>query len=354
MSSDHVEQQEGLQMSFLDHLDELRRRLIHSALAIAVAFALCFAFSDYIFKFLSVPIVKQLQKSKRERQAKFGQPNLDDLKDGQTALYTFVQDTSVNGIKVPNGATVRVKRITKDNKPQLVLELPWAIGKSIVPAETPISTILKEGEKNFPIDDEDSKLVIRGVTGSFMIYVQVALYAGIAFAIPFLLYEIWAFIAPGLYKHEKRYVTPLIVMGTVFFILGATFAYTVAFPTACDYLLGLAVNGGFQTLYDAEDYLNLILMIMLGLGIVFQIPTLSYLLARIGLLTPGMMWKAWRYAVVIIMIIAAVLTPTADAINMTIFAAPMLVLYFLSIGIVWFFGKERRLKKESTALATTK
>src|SRR5262249_35628370 len=243
--------------------------------------------------------------------AKFGQPNLDDLKDGQTALYTFVQDTSVKGIKVPNGATVRVKRITKDNQPQLVLELPWAIGKSIVPAETPISSILKEGEKNYYIDDENSKLVIRGVTGSFMIYVQVALYAGIAFAIPFLLYEIWAFIAPGLYKHEKRYVTPLIVMGTVFFILGATFAYTVAFPTACGYLWGLAVEGGFQRLYDAEDSVNLIVMFRLGLGIVFQFPTLLYLLPRIVLLTPGLMWKAWGSPGVIIMIIGAVLTPTA-------------------------------------------
>ncbi|HZF37715.1 MAG TPA: twin-arginine translocase subunit TatC [Blastocatellia bacterium] len=354
MSSEHKEQQEGLQMSFLDHLDELRRRLVHSAIAIAIAFGICFAVSDYIFKFLSVPVVKQLQKSKRDRQAKYGQPNLDDLKDGQTALYTFVQDTSVNGVKVPNGATVRVKRITKDNQPQLALELPWAIGRAIVPAETPVSSILKEGEKNVYFDDENSKLVLRGVTSSFMIYMTVALYAGIAFAIPFLLYQIWAFIAPGLYKHERRYVTPLIVMGTVFFILGAAFAYKIAFPTACDYLLGLAVEGGFQTLYDAEDYLNLIIMIMLGLGIVFQIPTLSYLLARIGLLTPRMMWKSWRYAVVIIMIIAAVLTPTADAINMTIFAAPMLILYFLSIGIVWFFGKQRRREKEVTALATTK
>jgi sec-independent protein translocase protein TatC len=353
MSSEH-EEQEGLQMSFLDHLDELRRRLIHSTIAIAIAFVVCFTASDYIFKFLSVPIVKQLQKAKRERQAKYGQPDISKLKDGETAQYTVVQDAAVEGVKVPIGATVRVKRITKDNQPQLALELPWAIGKTIVPAETPISSILKEGEKALYFDDENSKLVIRGVTGSFMIYMQVALYAGIAFAIPFLLYQIWAFIAPGLYKHERRYVMPLIVMGTVFFISGAAFAYSVAFPTACDYLLGLAVEGGFQTLYDAEDYLNLIIMIMLGLGIVFQIPTLSYLLARIGLLTPGMMWKSWRYAVVIIMIIAAVLTPTADAINMTIFAAPMLVLYFLSIGIVWFFGKQRRREKEVTALATTK
>jgi sec-independent protein translocase protein TatC len=351
--SNENEEKEGLQMSFLDHLDELRKRLIYSVFSIAIAFSVCFALSDHIYDFLAVPVAKQLRKVKREQQAKYGQPNINDLKDGETAQYTFVQDTSVNGVKIPNGATVRVKKITKDNQPQLALELPWAIGKTIVPAETPVSFILKEGEKNLYFDDENSKLVLRGVTSSFMIYMEVALYAGIAFAIPFLLYQIWAFIAPGLYKHEKRYVMPLIAMGTVFFTLGAAFAYKVAFPAACDYLLGLAVEGGFQTLLDAEDYLNLIIMIMLGSGIVFQIPTLSYLLARIGLLTPRMMWKSWRYAIVIIAIVSAVLTPTADAINMTIFAAPMVILYFLSIGIVWFFGKQRRKEEETTALATT-
>jgi sec-independent protein translocase protein TatC len=351
MSNEH-EEKEGLQMSFLDHLDELRKRLIYSVFSIAIAFSVCFGLSAYIFDFLAIPVVKQLRKAKREQQAKYGQPNINDLKDGETAQYTFVQDTSVNGVKIPNGATVRVKKITKDNQPQLALELPWAIGKTIVPADTPVGSILKDGEKSLYFDDENSKLVLRGVTSSFMIYMEVALYAGIAFAIPFLLYQIWAFIAPGLYKHEKKYVMPLIAMATVFFILGAAFAYKVAFPAACDYLLGLAVEGGFQTLLDAEDYLNLIIMIMLGSGIVFQIPTLSYLLARIGLLTPGMMWKSWRYAIVIIAIVSAVLTPTADAINMTIFAAPMVALYFLSIGIVWFFGKQRR-KEETTALATT-
>src|SRR5215510_13610265 len=100
MSGEH-EEQEGLQMSFLDHLDELRRRLIRSALSIAIAFSVCFAFSDYIFKFLSVPVVKQLQKAKRDQQAKYGQPNISDLKDGEAAQYTFVQDTTVNGVKVP-------------------------------------------------------------------------------------------------------------------------------------------------------------------------------------------------------------------------------------------------------------
>jgi sec-independent protein translocase protein TatC len=354
MSGENEEQQEGLQMSFLDHLDELRRRLIFSVISISIAFSVCFTFSDSIFKFLSVPVVQQLQKAKRAQQAKFGQPDINNLKEGEAAQYTFMQDTSVGGVKIPLGATIRVKKITKDNQPQLALELPWAIGKTIVPAETTISSIQKEGEKALFYDDQNGNLIIRTVTGSFMIYMQVAFYAGIAFAIPFLLYQIWAFIAPGLYKHEKRYVMPLITMGTVLFIAGAAFAYLVAFPAACDYLLTLAIEGGFQTLYDAEEYLNLIIMIMLGLGIVFQIPTISFLLGRIGLLTPGIMWRSWRYAVVVIMIVSAILTPTADWVNMSIFAAPMLVLYFLSIGIVWFFGKQRRREKEVTALATTK
>src|SRR6266508_4639823 len=100
MKNEH-EEREGLQMSFLDHLDELRQRLIYSVFSIAIAFSLCFAVSSYIFNFLAVPVVKQLRKAKREQQAKYGQPNINDLKEGETAQYTFVQDTSVNGVKVP-------------------------------------------------------------------------------------------------------------------------------------------------------------------------------------------------------------------------------------------------------------
>src|SRR5262245_57978171 len=142
------EEREGLQMSFLDHLDELRQRLIYSVVSIAIAFSVCFILSDYIFNFLAVPVVKQLRKAKLEQQARYGQPNINDLKDGETAQYTFVQDTSVNGVKIPLGATVRVKKITRDNQPQLALELPWAVGKAIVPAETPVSSILNESEKS--------------------------------------------------------------------------------------------------------------------------------------------------------------------------------------------------------------
>ncbi|MCG3161501.1 MAG: Sec-independent protein translocase protein TatC [Acidobacteria bacterium] len=341
-------------MSFLDHLDEFRQRLIYSALAIAVAFVICFAFSKQIFNFLEVPVAQQIQKLERAQQASNGQPNLDQIKDGETVQYTFVQETAVGGVKVPLGTTIRVKKITKDNKPALALESPWNVGGTVLPADKTLNEIFKEGDKSVFTNDENKKLVLRGVTSSFMIKMQIALYAGLALAIPFLIYQLWAFISPGLYKHERRYVVPVMMMATVFFTLGATFAYVIAFPAACDYLLGLAAEDGFRVLLDAEDYLNLIILIMLGLGVVFQIPTISFLLGRIGLLTPKIMWKAWRYAVVIIMILSAVLTPTADAFNMLVFAAPMLILYFLSIGIVWMFGKQRRGDEKITALATTK
>ena len=108
-------------------------------------------------------------------------------------------------------------------------------------------------------------------------------------------------------------------------------------------------SGRFQTLINAEDYFDLIIMIMLGLGVVFQIPSLSFVLGRIGLLTPGMMLRSWRYAIVVILIIAALLTPTPDVYNLMMFALPMLALYFLSIGIVWVFGKPRQTDEEYEA-----
>ncbi|MFN0086731.1 MAG: twin-arginine translocase subunit TatC [Blastocatellia bacterium] len=352
--SNEVEEQEGLQMSFLDHLDELRKRLIYTVASIAVAFAICFALSGPIFKFLEVPVVAQLQKQRKLTQASKGEIDPGQLKDGEMVQYTFTQETAVGGVKVPLGTTISVRKVTQDDRPALVLSEPWAVAKTILPSGTPLNKIMQDGESQLFFDDENNQLVINSVTGSFMIYVQVALYAGIALAIPIIFYQIWAFISPGLYTHEKKYITPVLVMATGFFILGASFAYKLAFPAAADYLLGLANEGGFRTLLNAEDYLGLIIMIMLGLGIVFQIPTIAFVLGRIGLVTPRMMLRVWRYAVVVIAIVAALLTPTPDAFNMMMFALPMFALYLLSIGIVWVFGKPRRSDKEVEALAHPK
>ncbi len=336
-------------MSFLDHLDELRRRLIRSVIAIAVAFSICYGFSDSIYHFLAVPVQKQLAKARLAQQAESGSPDWATLKEGEEALYTLTQDTSINKMPVPLGTTIPIKVMrAPDGKLTPVLAKVWFVGKTSLPAGTLLRDFLSEGEAA-SLTGENDQLVITTVGGAFALYMQVSLYAAIAFAIPFLLYQVWAFISPGLYKHEKRYIAPVLIWASLLFIAGATFAYKVVFPATCDFLLGM--QKGFHSLINANDYFDLVMMIMLGLGIVFQIPTIAFLLGRIGLITPRMLWRVWRHAVVIIAILAAVLTPTPDAFTMLVFAAPMLGLYFLSIGIVWLFGKPRRSDAEVTALA---
>ncbi len=336
-------------MSFLDHLDELRQRLIHSVISIVVAFALCFTFSGYIFDFLAVPVKREMCKAQLVTQAAYGQPTPDSFKDGDIVQYSFTRQTAVGKVPVLPGTTIRCKVVTTDGKKAFVLAETWTVGQSKIDAETPLDSVVNSGETL----TDCGKLILLGIPGAFTLYMKVALYVGIGLAIPFLLYQVWAFISPGLYKHEKKYAVPVLSMTGVFFLAGAAFAYYIAFPAACKYLLGLQSEGGFQTMPDAESYFDLIILIMIGLGIVFQIPTVAFLLGRIGLVTPRMMWKAWRYAVVLIAIISALLTPTADPLNMLLFAAPMLGLYFLSIGIVSIFGKPRRTDEEVTALATT-
>ncbi|MFN7944768.1 MAG: twin-arginine translocase subunit TatC [Blastocatellia bacterium] len=343
---------EGLQMSFLDHLDELRRRLIHSVVAIGIAFCVCFAVSDYIYRFLAIPVKQEARKARVERESKLlGPDTRTSLKEGEIFQYTFPFTAVVEKVQVPAGTTIPARVVSKNGHPSAVLTQPWLLGKTVLPTGTELGEVLGQAAL-IPGFDSRDELVITTVGGAFSLYMKVGMYAAVAFAIPFLLFQIWAFVSPGLYQHEKKYIGPVLVMGSFLFILGAAFGYYVAFPAACNYLLGL--QEGFQTLINAEDYLDLILIIMLGLGIVFQIPTIAFILGRVGLVTPGILWKGWRYAVVIIAILAAVLTPTADAFNMLIFATPMLMLYFLSIGIVWVFGKPRRTDEEMAALAAEK
>lgn len=348
------EAQEGLQMSFLDHLDELRKRLIYSALAIAIAFAIGFGFSDRIYNFLAVPVKVEAKKARIAREAKLmGQDNrpafTQNLKEGDTLQYTFPIDSAVDNIKVPAGTTIPAKIVNRNGKLTAVLATNWILGKTVFQEGKELLEVLGEAAvvPGFDVRDE---LVLTKVAGGFTLYMQVGLYTAIALAIPFLLYQIWAFVSPGLYKHEKKYVFPVIGMGSVLFILGAVFAYKIAFPMACSFLLGW--QEGFQTLLNAEEYLDLILFLMLGLGLVFQIPTISFILGRVGLVTPKMLIRWWRHAFVLIVIIAAIATPTPDAYNLLIVAIPMWLLYFLSILIVWLFGKPRQTDEEVGELAT--
>jgi sec-independent protein translocase protein TatC len=184
------------------------------------------------------------------------------------------------------------------------------------------------------------KLIVTSAMEPFALYVKVSLYAALCLSVPFLLWQIWAFVSPGLYPHERAYVTPFIALSSISFVVGAMFAYKVIFPPAAKYLLGLGQD--FRLLLKADDYFDFIIIVMLGMGVVFQMPAITYVLARIGLVTAGFLIRIWKTSLIVILIAAAVLSPTNDIPNMLLFAAPMLALYIVSILVAWIFSRPRR------------
>ncbi len=346
--NEEVEPEEGLQMSFLDHLDELRKRLIYSAIGISIAFAVCFGLSDKIYRILEKPVIREADKAldeqEKKQQGKDTRPELlKNLKEGEQLNYTYAQESVIAKSKIAAGTTIPVTIVKKGDQLIATLTNAWVLGKTVIEKGTELPEVFGSPAAGF----SRAKLVINKVAGGFSLYMQVAMYSSITFAIPFLLFQIWAFVSPGLYHHEKKYIFPLMTIGTVLFMSGAAFAYFIAFPSACNFLLSW--QEGFQTLLTADDYLDLILLMMLGFGLVFQIPTIAFILGRIGLITAKGLLKIWRWAIVVILIIAAVVTPTPDPVNMMILAAPMLLLYFLSVGVVWIFGKKRQTDEEYEA-----
>jgi sec-independent protein translocase protein TatC len=183
-------------------------------------------------------------------------------------------------------------------------------------------------------------MVVTTAQEQFTLYVTVSLYAAIAVSIPLLLFQLWMFISPALYAHERAYVTPFIGLSSVAFVGGAAFAYYILFPPAASYLLNLG-GGEFQLLLRATDYFDLITIIMLAMGVIFQMPAVTYVLARIGIVSAGLLIRSWKIAIVVILIVAAVVSPTGDIPNLMLFAAPMVALYIVSIFIAWLFGKKR-------------
>jgi len=241
----------GGQMSFLDHLEELRSRLIKILAAVGLTFAAC---------------------------------------------WTFAADSLFNIAKAP---------------------IQTAIGPN-------------------------EKLTLTSVTEPFNLQIKVAFVAALFLAAPFIMAQIWLFIAPGLYKHERKYASPFIISSTILFVLGGIFGYYVAFPFALQYLVSLGTSDmGLKALITAGDYFDLFVTVEVGLGIVFEIPALIFILSRIGLVSAGFLFRNTKYAILIAFILAAVLTPTGDIPNMMILAVPMIALYALGIVIAYVFAKKK-------------
>jgi len=199
----------------------------------------------------------------------------------------------------------------------------------------PIYKFLPEGEK----------LAFLGVTDPFLLYVKVAALAGVFLTAPVILYQAWRFITPGLYRKERRYAIPFVFFGSLFFLGGGAFAYFVAFPFAVEFLLG--VGSSFQAVITVERYFRFLLYVILGLGVMFELPVVIFLLAQIGVVTPGFLIRKFRWAVLMIFILAAVITPTPDVVNLCLFALPTIVLYLLGVGAAALVGRGKKKKQVS-------
>jgi sec-independent protein translocase protein TatC len=241
-------------MGFLEHLEELRRRIIYSLLGVAVGFVACWSYAEKIYGIMQQPIMEALQR---------------------------------NGLS--------------------------------------------------------QKLVYLNPTEPFNMYLKVAFLAGLFVTSPFVLYQVWAFIAPGLYRHEKRYVTPFMFSTVALFMAGGYFGYKLVYPQALQFLINFGKQ--FQPMITIGEYTDLFLVIIIGMGVIFELPILVFFLSLMGIVTAGWMWQNLRYSILVIFIIAAILTPTTDILNMCIFAAPMVALYILSIGIAWIVHPAQRRKR---------
>ncbi|WP_414997559.1 twin-arginine translocase subunit TatC [Desulfovibrio sp.] len=233
-------------MGLMDHLGELRVRIVRCCIAIAVGFFACWAVVDPIFDALVNPLLAVLPK-------------------GSHAIYTTL----------PEGFFTRM---------------------------------------------------------------YIAVVAGVFVSSPVIFYQIWSFIAPGLYEEEKKYIIPIAVMSAVFFMCGGAFCYFVVFPYAFSFFVSFATEE-IVAMPKVSDYLSFVLKLILAFGIIFEMPLFAFFLARMGVITAAMMRKARRYAVLGIFIVAAVLTPP-DVVSQLLMACPMLVLYEISIWVAAAFGRK--------------
>ena len=240
-------------MSLLEHLNELRRCLVKSALALAVCFVVAFCFNGWLYSVLAAPLVKFLPK-------------------GTTLVFLRLQE-------------------------------PFAVS------------------------------------------VKVALSGAIILGSPLIILFLWQFIAPALYKHEKRYCWPFLLSTFTLFAGGCAFAYRYAFPAACRFLL--EVGQPYTPQISMDEYYEFAMMIILGMGLIFEIPIVVFFLSLFRILTPRFMLKTLRHAIIIIFLVAAIVSPTTDVVNLFLFAAPMILLYLGSILVCWLVYRRKEKKRNA-------
>jgi sec-independent protein translocase protein TatC len=194
---------------------------------------------------------------------------------------------------------------------------------------------------NLAAGDNGVRLIGTGVTEAFFTKLKVAFVAGIFVAAPAVLYQVWQFVAPGLYDTEKKYVFPFVFFGTFFFVAGALFCYEFVFQIGYAFFLDQYASIGVEPTIRISEYLSFTSRMLLAFAGTFEMPVLAFFLTRIGLIDHNTLIRPWRFAVLALFIIAAVLTPGPDVASQMMLVTPLLILYGVSIGIAYFFATPR-------------
>jgi sec-independent protein translocase protein TatC len=194
---------------------------------------------------------------------------------------------------------------------------------------------------NLGSDADVVHLIGTGVVEAFFTKLKVSFIAAIFVSSPVILYQIWQFIAPGLYDNEKHYARPFVFFGTFFFVTGAWFCYAMVLPVGYRFFIEQYASIGVNPELRISEYLSFTARMLLAFGATFEMPVITFFLARLGFVTHTMMLGYLRYAILVIFIVAAVLTPGPDVASQLLMAGPLLLLYALSIGVAYMFAKPR-------------
>ena len=193
------------------------------------------------------------------------------------------------------------------------------------------------------VKPEGSKLIFTSLPEAFVTYLKIAFFSGLGLSLPVIFYQIWRFIAPGLYERERHYVLPFVLVSTLFFFSGAAFAFYVVFPVAFKFFLEVAGDSATAML-TLKDYLSLVIQMLIAFGLTFELPVIMYFLAKLGVVNYSMLARSRKYALLIIVIVAAVLTPP-DVISQILLSIPLLALYELSIWVAYVIEKRKAAAK---------
>ena len=207
-----------------------------------------------------------------------------------------------------------------------------------------INFIIEPMQKALRANHLDDKLYYTNPAGYISLVINLSIYLGLVIAMPWVLYQIWLFVAPGLYKHERGAVASFIGSSMFLFLGGIAFGYFVMLPQVLTFIVGFANDGPIKPLISINEYFSLILVVLLGLGVVFEMPVVIFILSLFGIVTPKFLLKNFRYAMLLITVAAAIVTPTPDATTMLVFMAPMIVLYFVSVLVSYSVVRKKRAK----------